>query len=181
MQTNNLILRFATTGTRLAILIAMLLVVLCSNVMPTAAAPLFLPRVGSVAVAAQSGPLTAGTPGSATYLITVTRATNQGLTVNLSVAGLPAGVAGTFSPTSLSWNTGGGSGMTRTSTLTINTTAAAAAGATAFTVTAVRTGTPGDNAGGSGTVTIRSTGSGRPIHYFWCAAGANLWRRRFHR
>lgn len=148
------------TGTRLVILASMLLMAFMGNVGTAAAMPPDLPRVGSVSVAAQTGTLTTGTAGSVTFLVTVTRATTQALFAALTASGLPAGATASFSPAIVCWSTvlcaSGGSGTTRTSTLTINTTAAVPAGATTFTVNAIRVGSPGDNASGTGTLTIQA-------------------------
>lgn len=154
MQTKKQFTSLVRIGSRLVILAAMLVMALLNSVSPAAAMPAALPRVGSVVVAAQSGTLTAGTAGSVTYLVTVTRATNQTLTADLSVTtGLPAGVTASFSPGTLNWNAGG---ATRTSTLTLSTTTAVPAGTSNFTVRALRTNGGGgaDDATGSGTLTV---------------------------
>lgn len=118
------------------------------------AAPALLPRVGTVSVAFISGTPTAGTPGTATYTVTVMRATTQSLIANLSISGLPAGASASFSPASVSWNTGSGNGTTRTSTLTITTASTTPAGTTTFTVRAQRNTSPGDFATGTGTLAV---------------------------
>jgi len=133
---------------------------------PTTAYPAALPNVGSATVDVQVGTLTAGTPGSVTYLVTVTSATDQAFDATLSAAGLPAGATASFSPALLSWPGGAGTaGTTQTATLTITTDGSEAAGATTFTVdaTAAPSGTvilPGtgnlpDMASGNGTLTIQ--------------------------
>ncbi|NTW98008.1 MAG: multicopper oxidase domain-containing protein, partial [Oscillochloris sp.] len=147
---------FARYFTAALLAVAMLALSLGIGTRPAAAAPALLPRVGSVSVAAQVGSLTFGTSSSVTYTVTVTRATNQTLTANLSISGLPAGATPSFSPSSLNWSAGG---TTRTSTLTITTAAATPSTAptgSPFTVTATRSGNGngGDNASRTGTLTI---------------------------
>ncbi|MCX6043677.1 MAG: multicopper oxidase domain-containing protein [Chloroflexi bacterium] len=136
-------------GIRLVIFIAVLALILRSA-LPAIAAP----RVVSVAVGAQTGALTAGTAGNATYVISVVKGTTSSLTLsNLAVTGgLPAGATASFSPANLSW-TAAETGA-KTSTLTIHTTAATPGGSTTFTVRAVRSGSSGDNATGNGTLNI---------------------------
>ncbi len=147
MHKNKLFTGLLTTGARLTIILAML-TALFSNVMPAAAAP----RVVSVSVGAQTGSLTYGTAGSATYTVSVTKGTLNSLTAALSVTGLPTGASGVFVPAQLSWGTGVGS--TQNSTLTVTTTAAAPGGAATFTVRAERVGNAGDFATGTGTLTV---------------------------
>ena len=141
-------------GRRLAAIVSVLAVVLLGTAVPAQAAP----RLGTVAVGAQAGTLTAGTPGSVTYEVTVTRGSNNNryLRANLSIAGLPAGASATFSPNPLIWKgTLDSLASPRTSTVTITTTAATPDGATPFTVTATRdvTGTT-DIVSGDGTLTV---------------------------
>jgi hypothetical protein len=86
----------------------------------------------------QSGTLTYGTAGTATYLVTISRASDlTGLiaynNIQLSVSGLPSGVTGSFSPSTVNIPT---SSTSVTSTLTLTTAASAAAGTTSFNVQA---------------------------------------------
>lgn len=86
----------------------------------------------------QTGTLTYSSAGTATYLVTISRASDlTGLiaynNIQLSVSGLPSGVTGSFSPSTVSIPT---SSSSVTSTLTLTTTAAASAGTTSFTVQA---------------------------------------------
>lgn len=105
--------------------------------------------ITSVTVGAQTGTLTAGTSGSATYLVTVVRSGNGNDTANLSVsAGLPANVTASFSPTSLSYS---GNNATSTATLTLTTTSTTTAQvATSFTVTS-------NSVSGNGSLTVNPT------------------------
>ena len=148
MQTNKLLSRFVTTGTRLVILASMLMTALVSNVTPAAAAPAL--NLQTVTVGAQSGTLTAGTAGSATFTVTVTRSQGSPNTTTMSISGLPAGATGSFG-TQSAWSPSNGTGS-RTVPLTINVTAAVAAGSYNFTVQASGQGPdPID----SGTLTIQ--------------------------
>jgi hypothetical protein len=98
-------------------------------------------KLGSVTVSAQSPtPVIAG--GSATYTVTVYRATGNGtagsFSADLSVTtALPAGAAASFSPNPVSFAPGDGS---KVATLTITTTGSTSAGSVVFTVTAVTVG-----------------------------------------
>jgi hypothetical protein len=109
--------------------------------------------VGAVAVGAQTGALTSGTAGSATYPVTVNRngATGTAFTANLTAPSLPAGATASFSPSSVSFASGDTS---KTSTLTITTTPAAAAGSTPFTVRATNPNATGDFSDGNGTLLV---------------------------
>src|SRR5262249_4351823 len=112
------------------------------------------PKVGSVSVSAQSGALTSGTPGTATYTVTVNRGSGQGsagsFTATLSVtSALPTGATAAFSPNPVSFTPAQPS---MTATLTITTTAGTPGGSTAFAVKAQTSAT--DLATGSGTLTI---------------------------
>src|SRR5262249_19239753 len=109
--------------------------------------------VGTVAVGAQTGTLTAGTAGSATYSVTVSRngATGTAFTANLSATGLPAGAAASFNPSTVSFANGDTS---KTSTLTVTTTSAAAAGSTPFTVRATNPNATGDFSDGTGSLLV---------------------------
>jgi len=85
----------------------------------------------------QSGTLTYGSTGTATYLVTITRSSDlTGLiaynNIELSVSGLPSGVTGSFSPSTVSIPT---SSSSVTSTLTLTSTSASA-GTTSFNVQA---------------------------------------------
>lgn len=110
-------------------------------------------KVGTVTVGAQSGSLTAGTAGSATYLITV-NSNGGAFTANLTLPSLPSGVTGSFTSSSLSFL---GSDHSKSTTLTLTTTAAAAATAgTFFTVTATNATQASDHQSGNGTLTINA-------------------------
>jgi hypothetical protein len=118
------------------------------------------PKVGSVTVGAQSGTLTYGTAGSATYTITVNRGSGGGssgaFTADLGVTTtMPTGATATFSPNPVSFTPGQTS---RSSTLTITTTNSTPAGATSFTVKAWTS--DKDYAEANGTLTV---GKGTPI------------------
>ena len=95
------------------------------------------PKVGAVSVGPQSGTLIQGTPGTATYIVTVTRGNSQSAVqaaMSLSPT-LPDGVTASFSPGVVNLTKDQTSG---TSTLTLTTTAVASATAPTFlfTVTA---------------------------------------------
>ncbi|MBA3883245.1 MAG: Ig-like domain repeat protein, partial [Chthoniobacterales bacterium] len=97
-------------------------------------------KIGAVSVSAQSGTLTQGTGGSATYTVTVTRATGATgkIDATITATGLTSGA--TALPLTLTVPNGQPSGN---GTLTINTNSSAAAGTTQFAVRA--------ETGGSGT------------------------------
>ena len=129
MQIKNFSSGLAGTSMRLIVFVAML-VSLFGNVTGVAAAPPL--ALGTVTVGAQSGTLTYGTAGSATFSVTVTRTVFSPSNFNASVSGLPAGATGSFSlsnPVSFF-------GSSRTITLTVNTLATTPAGAVTITVTA---------------------------------------------
>lgn len=159
MNTKKLFSSLVRTGARLTILASMLMTAFIGSVTPAFA----LPRVFSVSVGSQTGTLTAGTAGSVSYTVSVTKATNNALLASLSVTGLAgfaqcanAGSPGPcwiFSPAFLAWGAGTGS---QNSTLTIKTSNATAAGSLNFTVNAIRTISPGDNASNTGTLTINN-------------------------
>ncbi|MBI1872796.1 MAG: hypothetical protein HYS05_02770 [Acidobacteria bacterium] len=122
------------------------------------------PKVGSLTVGAQTGSLTSGTAGSATFLVTVNRGSGPGSSgafkANLSVTtALPAGATASFStsctgPVTPDCLNFGPADSTKTSTLTITTTGATPAGTTLFTVKASTSAT--DFATGTGTLTINA-------------------------
>ncbi len=157
------ILRLAA---RMMLVLALLATALIYGVQPAAANP----RVTTVGVASQVGALTAGTAGSVTFFVTVTKAnsgtnnTANTVTANLSFSGLPTGASGSFSPASLTW-TGTAQTGPKTATLTINTTALAAAGSTSFAVTATRSGTASDNTTANGTLTIAPASTAGGVSY----------------
>ena len=170
MQTNKLIPRLITAGTRLVLLASMLVTALAGTVTPAAAAPSALPRLTAVSVGSQTGTVTYGTPGSVTYLIGVTKVNSGGgntTTANLSVIGLAgfsqcanAGSPGPcwiFSPASLNWS--GNSTGTLNSTLTLKTGTASNAGSFNFTARAVRSQSPSDTASGTGSLAIAQASS----------------------
>ena len=110
--------------------------------------------IESVTVGSQTGALTAGTPGSASYSITVTVGNGQG-GANIYVClmtSLPTGASGTFASSS-GYAT---ESAPFTTTFTISTTAATPAGVTSFTIYSSHSdpscGNP-DNEGG-GTLTV---------------------------
>src|SRR2546427_159159 len=109
-------------------------------------------KVGVVSVGAQTGTLTYGTAGSATFLITVNRSGSGSFTANLTLPA-PAGASFSFSPSSLSFSS---SDNSKTSTLTINTASTTPAGATSFAVQAKNPdpALPADYGQGNGTLTV---------------------------
>ena len=96
----------------------------------------------SITVSPTSQTVAAGS--STTYTVSTAVTAGAAQTVNLSVSGLPAGVTGTFSPTSV---TAGGS-----STLTLTVASTVGAGTTSFTITGTGTSAT-HNANASVTVT----------------------------
>jgi hypothetical protein len=147
MHPSRLLTRLVTAGTRLIAVVAMLVTTLIGSAIPVAAAPLL--NLQSVAVGAQSGTLSAGTAGSVSYTVTVTRSSGSPNTTTMSISGLPAGATGSFG-TQSAWSSNTGTG-TRTVPLTINTTAAVAVGSYTFTVQASG---QGPDPTGTGTLTI---------------------------
>lgn len=124
--------------------LAIVLLFLVTAVTPVYAAP--STSIKSISVAPQSGLLNYGSAGSATYLVTVSSKGGAGtITVALSVSGLPAGVTGSFSPSSLTFT----GTTTHTSTLTVTTSATTPAGAKSFTVKNNK-----NAISGSGTLTV---------------------------
>ena len=108
------------------------------------------PRIASVAVGAQTGILTYGTVGSATYTVTPIRGNNGTVNGTLSVtSGLPAGVTANFSPAA-TWTSNGGTAFP-SRTLTLTTSATTPAGTFTFTV---RAADGADLATNTGTLTI---------------------------
>lgn len=87
----------------------------------------------SIAVGGQTGSLTYGSAGTATYLVTVNRSGSGNLDVALGISGLPAGATGSFSPSTVSFT--GNTPSSKTSVLTISSVASTPAGTTTFTVT----------------------------------------------
>lgn len=150
MQPKKRLFSLMRTGTRLVILTAILLVVLISNVAPVTAAP--AKAISGLSIGAQTGSLNAGTAGSATYQVTLTRNSNfpnNTTAITWTVTGLPTGTSATF--TAL----GNWSGTTRLYQMTMNTTAATPAGATSFTVQAIGPfGAFGGSASAGGLLTV---------------------------
>jgi hypothetical protein len=108
------------------------------------------PRISSVTVGSQTGILTYGTAGSATYTVTPVRGNNGSVNGTLSVtSGLPTGVTWSFSP-SATWNTTGNNPFP-SRTLTLTTSAATPSGTFTFTV---RAADGSDAATNTGTITI---------------------------
>jgi len=142
-STNKFFSGLAATRARFAMIAATFVAASVGFVAPAVAA------LTSLSVGSQTGTLTSGTAGLATYVITVNRnggTPNNNLT--FSVSGLGTGAtAGT--PTVLTpWT---GVTGTRTYRLTINTTAGRAAGATTFTVSSSSGGT---TQSGTSTLTV---------------------------
>lgn len=137
--TNRLFSGFAAMRARLAMLAATLVAATVGLVSPASAA------VTGLTMGGQTGSLFAGTAGSVTYDLTLTRNSSypsNSSIVNWSVApALPAGATASFAAL------GGWSGTTRAYRMTISTTAAALAGTSNFSVTA----TPSLANQGSGT------------------------------
>ena len=106
--------------------------------------------IGGVSVAAQSGTLTYGTVGSATFVITVNKLLNGILKASLSATGLPAGATTSFSSNPAS----AGGGTDPTSTLTVTTSVSTPAGTTSFTVKAVNDAVPANSATNTGSLTV---------------------------
>lgn len=114
------------------------------------------PFVGTVSVGAQSGTLTYGTAGSATYLVTVERGAGSvgAFVADLTVTtALPAGATFSFDTNSLSFGAGDDS---LTATLTISTASStpAAAAPLAFTVESHVSGDAADSATGNGALAV---------------------------
>jgi hypothetical protein len=103
----------------------------------------------TVSVAPSSANLAAGT--STTYSVTTSALNGSTQTIALSVSGLPTGVTGLFSPTSV---TAGGS-----STLTLTAAATAPAGAATFTAT----GSSGATRTATASVTVTASTGERPL------------------
>ena len=109
------------------------------------------PRIASVSVGAQTGTLTFGTAGSATYAITPGRGNNGTVNGTLSViSGLPTGVTASFSPNSGTWTSNGGTAFP-SFTLTLTTSATTPAGTFTFTM---RAADGSDQATNTGTLAI---------------------------
>ena len=131
----------AQRAARLASLL--LLIALWAALPLNRAAALRPMAITSIVVGPQTGALTYGTVGSATFAIAVTADTDMPSTT-LIVSGLPSGVTGNFSPTAVACT----GGVCDTSTLTLSTTAAA------FAVTGHTFTVSGDTGSGSGSLTI---------------------------
>jgi phosphotransferase system IIA component len=96
--------------------------------------------VNGVTVGTQTGTLLAGSAGSATYSITLTKMTGGASPdATLTIGGLPGGATSSFSPNPVPMNGGG----PFNSILTITTTAATPAGTTTFTVSNSTSGVTG--------------------------------------
>ena len=150
--TKRLISLIRTTGTRLVILAAILMTVLASNITPAAAAPTRV--LVSVTVGAQSGTLTAGTTGNATFVASVLRSGTSPNNFVLSVSGLPAGASVIAQSPSNPLNFFGGNNP-RNVTLTIQVNASVPAGSYNFNVQASGT---GPDPIGVGTLTVGAAG-----------------------
>lgn len=103
-------------------------------------------NVSSVTVGGQTGALTSGTGGNATFSVSALGSGSGNVTWSVT-SSLPAGVSASFSPNPTSGNL---TQDPQVSTLTLTTTNAAAAGTYPFTVQAAG----GTNATGDGTLTI---------------------------
>jgi hypothetical protein len=141
--TNRFFSGFAATRARLAMLAATFVAAMVGVVAPA------LASLQAVSVSAQSGTLTTGTAGSATFTVTVTRSSGTPNTTTMSISGLPAGATGSFG-TQSAWSPSSGTGS-RTVPLTVNVTAAVAAGSYNFIVQASGT---GPDPTGTGTLTV---------------------------
>ena len=137
----------ARVGRRIAVMVSVLAMVLGMVLLGTATPA--LASLSSVSVGAQSGTLTYGTAGSATFSVTVTRTATTPASFSLSASGLPAGASATFSVA----NPIGfvGTAASRTVTMTVNTLASTPAGPDSFNVQASGT---GPDPTGTGTLTI---------------------------
>ncbi len=94
------------------------------------------PSFTSMSVSSQSGALTSGIAGSATYTVTINRGANGNLDVALSLTtSLPTGAVASFNPATVSFT--GNTPASKTSTLTISTTDTTPVGAVSFTVQGV--------------------------------------------
>lgn len=117
------------------------------------------PSIGSVSVSAQSGTLTYGTLGSATYVVTVNRAagTTGAFDVDLSLSGLPSGVTSVFTVGGTTTDVlhFGDADTSLTATLTLSNALKTGAGSSLFTVQAEQL---DDNGDPTGDVAV-STGS----------------------
>src|SRR5439155_13676841 len=89
------------------------------------------PRIGAVTVGSQTGPLTYGTAGSATFSVATARLGNGTVNATFTVTGLPSGATGSFNPATFTAN---GSNAFPNSTLTVSTSASVAAGTYSITV-----------------------------------------------
>ena len=111
-------------------------------------------QVGTVTVGSQTGALSFGTPGSATYLITVNRngATGTAFSAALGlITSLPTGASASFSPSTVSF---AATDTSKTSTLTITDSATTPASSTVFTVQATNPSVPGDSSTANGSLTV---------------------------
>ena len=144
----------AKMGTRVVVVTSLVAMAIAGAITPASATP----RVASISVGAQTGALAAGTAGSATFQVTVTKGTTFTLNANLNVTGLPAGATAAFAPDPLTWGSFLPAGTTRTAVLTVSTTTAATAGTSNFTVRAERVGNTGDFAETTATLTILPSG-----------------------
>jgi hypothetical protein len=169
VKTTKFLSGMAGARARFAMLGAAFVAAMIGLVAPAAA----LPRLTSVSVGTQSGPLTFGTAGTVTFPVSVTKINSGGsntqntVTADLSVTGLAGfsqcanasspGPCWIFSPLSLSWPGNDFTGS-QSSTLTIKTSATVNAGSLSFAVNAVRQGSPGDNASGGGTLSVAKAG-----------------------
>ncbi len=128
MSTNHSSPIRARLGRRLAVLGSVLTIAMIGTAAPASAS------LQAIAIAAQTGTVTAGTAGSATYVVTVTRSASSPGSPAVSASGLPAGATASFGTPS-AWSPASGTGS-RTYPLTVNVSAAVPAGTYSFNVQA---------------------------------------------
>lgn len=144
--TNRFFSGFGATRARLAILAATFVAAMVGVVTPAQAA------LTGLTVGPQSGTLNAGTAGTATYTVTLTRSgftPSNVATVTWTISGLPSGATASVGPANGNWSGILGGGQ-RSYPLTVNTTTATPGGTATFTVQASASGTQS----GTGTLTV---------------------------
>jgi len=151
MQPKKRFISLVKTGTRLVILAAILIMALMSNASGVTAAPAL--SLNTVTVGSQTGTLTAGTGGTVTFDVSVSRNGNNPGSFNLDVTGLPAGVSVSSqtppNPVSFSSNS-------QSVSLEIQTDSSVVTGLYNFTVTATGIGNgSGQPQSGTGTLSIQ--------------------------
>ena len=118
-----------------------------------------------VTLTAQSGALTYGTAGNATYTVTLHRTSNGNASAIPTITGLPTGATGTFSPNPVNFS---GNNPTTTSTLTIHTTITTPAGSPTFTVQATDGNDSTNFVTGTGTVTVNKANATVVVAPYTC-------------